>query len=477
MLDTNNKQLKILLVRPPRIKQAVTLGEFMFAEPIGLEIVYTILKDKYQVKILDLMAIDEDYKEVLNSYKPHIVGITSLCIDVNMVLNFAKKTKEFNPEIITFAGGTQAYLDPEAFYSEYIDHVFKFTTRSNLLQLIDSIENSSRLLINYLKYSNVYSTIPLIDGIHSKVNGYKSTNKFGKNQCIAPDRTSTARYRHLYSYLGFRPCAIMQTSLGCSKNCDFCLRWRIEGHKEEDIAMIEVIDQIKSIKEPSIMIYDNDFLNNKDRLEEFCDLLEVNEIKKNFICYASVKSIISHPDTVKRVVKNGLRAVLVGYETFNQQELINYSKKSSVEDSFVASKILKEIGLDCWASFIMHPDWDAADFKSFRKYIKDLNPEISTFSPLTPFPNLPMYEEYKDRLLFSKNDYESWSFGKVGIKPSKLTLKKYYYEMLKTILYINLVTNSASYMRKRFGISTIARLGKGSMKVFFTYIRLMINAR
>jgi len=34
--------MKILLVRPPRIKQAVTLGELMFCEPIGLEIVSAI---------------------------------------------------------------------------------------------------------------------------------------------------------------------------------------------------------------------------------------------------------------------------------------------------------------------------------------------------------------------------------------------------------------------------------------------------
>jgi hypothetical protein len=32
--------MRVLLLRPPRIKQAVTIGEFMFCEPLGLEIVY-----------------------------------------------------------------------------------------------------------------------------------------------------------------------------------------------------------------------------------------------------------------------------------------------------------------------------------------------------------------------------------------------------------------------------------------------------
>lgn len=49
--------MRILLVRPPRREKAVSLGDFMFAEPIGLECVYAALKDRHDVKILDLMLL------------------------------------------------------------------------------------------------------------------------------------------------------------------------------------------------------------------------------------------------------------------------------------------------------------------------------------------------------------------------------------------------------------------------------------
>ena len=457
----SNKKLKVLLVRTPRIKQAVTVGEFMFAEPIGLEIIYTILKESCEVEILDLMVPGENFEATCKKFQPDIVGITSLCIDVKMVLHFAKKAKEINRDIITLVGGTQAYLSPKSFFDTNIDYVFKYTTRKNLGELFD--------------YISKREVPPLIDGVYSKIHEYKSTEVFGRNEYIVPDRTSTAKYRKHYSYLGFKPCAIMQTSLGCSKNCDFCLRWRIEGAKEEDIDLECIIKQIQEIDEPSIMIFDNDFLNNKERLGDLCDLLETLKIDKNFICYASVKSILSHPDTIKRMAKNGLKAVLVGYETFNQEEMIKYKKKSTVEDSFKASRILKDIGIDCWASFMLHPDWDKDDFVRFRKYIKELSPEISTFSPLTPFPNLPLYEQYKDRLLFDEREYEAWSFGKVSIRPLKMTLRKYYLEVLKTLLFINIRMNRAPYMIKRFGISTLLRIGIGSFRVLPTYIRLMMK--
>lgn len=70
----SNKRLKILLVRPPRIKQAVTLGEFMFAEPIGLEIVYAVLSDEYDVKILDLMVSGENFESTCDEFNPDVVG-------------------------------------------------------------------------------------------------------------------------------------------------------------------------------------------------------------------------------------------------------------------------------------------------------------------------------------------------------------------------------------------------------------------
>lgn len=454
--------MKILLVRPPRIKQAVTLGEFMFCEPIGLEIVHGVLKDRYELRILDMMIEQDALEEECKSFKPDVVGITSLCIDVNMVKRIAKDVKALNKDIVTVAGGTQALLNPSAFFCDSIDHVMKYTTKENLNKLFDTIASKE--------------DIPLIDGVYSRINDFSSNGVFGRNEYIIPDRSSTQKYREHYSYLGYKPCAIMQTSTGCSKNCDFCLRWRLEGGSEKDIELDTIIEQIKEIQEDSIMFYDNDFLNNKDRVEKFCDLIEKNSIVKNFICYSSVKSIISHAQTLKRMAKCGLRTVIVGYETFNQEEMDTYKKKSTVEDSYTASAVLKEAGLDCWASFMLHPDWNTKDFKSFRRFIKKLKPEISSFSPLTPFPNLPMYEKHKDRLLFSAEDYEQWSFGKVAIRPSKMSLSRYYFEMLKTILFVNLYMNSAPYMIKRFGFLTLFRVTKGSLKVLPVYIKLMIDS-
>ncbi len=452
--------MKVLLVRPPRIKQAIALGEFMYSEPIGLEMVYAMLEDSYQVEILDLMSEKTEIEAKLREYQPQVVGITTLCIDVPTVIELAERVKKYDPKLVTIIGGTQTFLNSKAFFIDIVDHVMQYTTTKNIKELFKYLERGGE-------------TLPRIDGICSRVHGFKTTGKKGNNEYVHPNRASTAKYRKNYSYFGYNPSAIMGTAQGCSKLCRFCLRWRIEGPSEEYFPMDFVKEEIKSIQEETIMIFDNDFLHNANRLRELCDFLEKEGIRKNFICYASVSSILKNQEVIERFRAFGLKAVLVGYETFKDEELKRYEKKSNIEDNLAASRFLKKVGVDVWASFMLHPDWSTADFKAFRSYLKTLNPEVTSFSPLTPFPNLPLYKEYQDRLLVSKEDFEKWSFGQVTIRPSKMSLRRYYFETLKTNLYVNLPLKNVSYMIKKFGIFSVFRLFRGSISLFVKYLKLM----
>ncbi len=455
--------MKILLVRPPRIKKAITIGEFMFCEPIGLEALYAVLKKNHTVKILDLMVDKVDIVDECIDWKPNLIGLTSLCVDVGNVLAIAQKVKAHDQNISIMVGGTQAFIEPSSFHDDAVDHILQYTTTENLLQLIGHLEAGE--------------AVPPIDGIESKERKFKSTGIEGRNEYIVPDITSTDRYRKHYSYFGYRPCAIMQTSQGCGKRCSFCLRWRIEGGRETPQDMAVVFDQIKRIKESNIMVFDNDFLCDGTRLETLCDFLESTGIQKTFLCYGSVHSILKNRKAVARFAKNGLSAVLVGYESFNPSELQSYAKKSSPDDNLETAQFLKQIKVDAWASFIMHPDWSVEDFKKFRQHIRQLRPEISSMTPLTPFPSLPLFKEYSDRLLINRNDYEKWNFGTVGIMPSHMSLRRYYIEILKSNLYVNLVMNNTAYLMRKFGVMTLIRLLAGSLRLTNRYILLMLRSK
>jgi radical SAM superfamily enzyme YgiQ (UPF0313 family) len=454
--------LKILLIRPPRIKQSITVSDFMFSEPLGLEMIYGILEVDHIVEIFDMMVEKISLEEKLIDYKPNVVGITSLCIDVNKVNEMGMKIKEFDKTIVTVVGGTQSYLNPKAYYNRFIDHIFQYTSSENLKMFYNEID------LNYLSKP--------IDGILSRQFDYKSTGKPGRNEYLLPNRNSTEKYRSQYSYFGYRPAAIMEFGIGCEKTCDFCLRWRIEGSKESLIDLDIIKEDLVQIKEPTIMFIDNDFFANEEKILMFLELIKQLDINKNFIVYGSVNGIIKYEKLIKEFVGLGLKAILVGYESFKESELIKYRKKSTIDDNYIAAKILRDMKVDVWASFMAHPDWNKQDFKDFRKYINSLKPQIASINPLTPFPNLPLYKEYEDRLLYTDEDYEKWSFGQVIIKPSAMSLRKYYWELLKTNLYVNLFTNNKTEMLKHFGIGNMVRLVIGSLGSLKKYILLMVGA-
>lgn len=447
--------MNILLVRPPRIKQAITLSSFMFSEPIGLEMIYEVLYKKHNVEIFDMMIEKGTLSEKLLDFKAHMVGITSLCIDVKMLIKLAQETKKVDKDILVMVGGTQAFLNPHSFVDDSVDYIFKYTNTKNIIAVTKKEEN--------------------IPGVLQRSEDFRDSKIPGRNEYLPPNRESTLKYRDYYSYFGYKPAAIIEYGIGCEKSCDFCLRWRIEGFKEDFINRDLFIKDLLSIKEETIMLFDNDFFSSREKLESFIEIIKKYNLKKNFIVYGSVEGTLLYKDLISEFKDLGLKAVLIGYETFNDDELKNYNKNTLSRDNIRASEIFKELKIDVWASFMAHPDWTKKDFKSFRNHIKKLNPQISSINPLTPFPNLPMYKEYENRLLYKADDYEKWSFGQVIIRPLNMSLRSYYFELLKAYIDINLFINNSTEMIKKYGIKNISRILLGSLGASFKYIKLMIK--
>ncbi len=456
--------MRVLLVRPWVNKKITTVKNFLFGEPLGIECVSTILKEQgHKTVLADFMAEPNGKLEYyLQKFKPHIVGITSQCTDVENVLEIANAVKRFQPKITVIVGGVQAMVYPNSFFRENVDHVFKSTTRENYRKLMDLIRSGER-------------QTGAIEGIFSKEMDFKNEVEGCYNEYVKPDTAVSRRYRKLYSYVGFQPCAVIQTSFGCRNRCRFCVRWKLEGAKLREVPIEEIVQQISELSEPYVMICDNDFLINKQRLIRFCELLEERRIQKKYICYGSVNSILEKPELFSRLARNGITAVIVGYESFDDAQLKEYNKASTTDENLRATRILQKNKIACWGSFILHPDWSKDDFKKLLKYKNLLRPELMTFSPLNPHPLTPLFEEYRERLLYDETDYEKWNFGDVLIRPSKMSLKTYYFEVLKFAFAVNFNPYSAWYSLRAFPIRNTLRMLFGFHALFGVYVKNMIR--
>ena len=456
--------MRVLLVRPNLNKKTTTVKNFLFGEPLGIECVSTILKEiGHEVLLVDLLVESKrNFKKYLKTFKPDVVGFTSQCTDIDNILILAADVKKFNSNIKIIVGGIQATISPEAYFNKNIDYVFKSTTRENYKQLMEQIENG---------------TDEEIIGIYSRKRQYQLTLPSCQNEYVKPDRECSAKYRKKYNYVGFSPCAILQTSYGCKNHCKFCVRWRIEGPKVVELPIKDVVDEIESLNEPYVMIIDNDFLANEKRLLQFLDLIEKRNIKKKYIVFGSVNNIIDKEYIFERLSKIGFVAVIVGYESFDNKQLKEWTAKTTKDDNIKATQILQKNKIAIWGSFILHPDFSKEDFKKLIKYHKLLKPELLTFSPLVPHPLTPLYNEFKDRLIYDQEDYEKWNFGDVLIYPSKMTLKEYYWEVLKFGIPINLNLYSVKYMLTAFPLKNTLKMVFGFNQSIKVYLKNIFSRR
>ena len=159
-------------------------------------------------------------------------------------------------------------------------------------------------------------------------------------------------------------------------------------------------------KETEIYIVDDDFLFNPKRLLEFCDLLEKNNIQKKYLVYGRADFIAENEPVIKRLKEVGLRAVIVGLESCDSKELVDYNKKTQVETNEKAVEILKKYDVECYGTFILGLDWKKEDFKALGNWIKKLGITFVNLQPLTPLRGTELYEQFKKDFIIKEEEYD-----------------------------------------------------------------------
>ena len=454
-------RLRILLLRPRPPKETIGLQHVMICEPLELEyLVGNIDKAKASVKIIDMILEKKPIEFFINKYKPHIVGMTAYITHVGAVKEMARKIKRLSNKTITVVGGVHAEVVPEDFTSKYIDCIIC----SNPVETFNKIIDRVRAGVDTKEIEGTY------------VKGKKHIRTSSYN-ILPPDRSSVKKYRKKYYYMFHNPCALIKTSLGCPYTCSFCFCKEITGGKYFARKIDEVMEELESIKEREIYIVDDDFLFNENRLNLFCDELEKRNIHKRFLVYGRADFIASHEKVIGRLSRHGLSAVIVGVESVREKDLKDFNKRSSLENNEKAIRILQKYGIELYATMILQPDFTKKDFRQIEDYIIGLNVSFVNLQPLTPLPGTEIYDDYKDKILVSRKDYAMWDLAHIVLEPKYMSIRQYYYQIIKTYARIVLRPDNIIKMLKKYGIKEVAKMWWGSQFVTLQYIGKIIRGR
>ena len=453
--------MRVLLVRPKPDKETIGLQNVMICEPLELEYIGAYIEPLgHEVKIVDMILEKKSLSHFIKKYKPQVVGITSYIAHINIVKKYAKEIKATDSFCKVIVGGVHAEVVPEDFVDENIDYILQANGLKTFGDILKSIEENKEPLY--------------LEGVWNE----------NKAKCLKetifnyphPKRSLVDKYREKYYYMFHNPCALIKTSYGCPYKCSFCFCRKITDGKYFTRDLNDIIEEVKSIKEREIYIVDDDFLVDRNRILNFCRLLVENNLDKRFLIYARADFIASNEDIIKEFSATGLRAVIVGLESSSEEELRKYNKKSSVEINEKAIDILKKYKVECYGTLILGVEWDDNDFKRLYKWIKKIDIKFINLQPFTPIPGTDLFEEYKDKLIIPRQEHEKWDLAHLTVMPSKMSIRKYYWNIIKLYYKITMNPKNVIKMIREYGLKENIKLSIGASKITMQYIAKMFKA-
>jgi hopanoid biosynthesis associated radical SAM protein HpnJ len=196
------------------------------------------------------------------------------------------------------------------------------------------------------------------------------------------------------------------TGRGCKSRCTFCL-WpqTIGGHRYRTRSVGHVIDELiwarKAFPQVKEFFFDDDTLtDNIPRVEALA-----REIGKLGIVWSCNAKGNVPRETLKVLKDNGLRLLLVGYESGNQKILHNIKKGMRVDVAKRFTKDCHDLGIVIHGTFILGlPGETKETIEETMRFAAEINPHTIQVSLAAPYPGTFLYKQaLENRWLVDEN--------------------------------------------------------------------------
>lgn len=336
-------------------------------------------------------------REVINKYKPDLIGTTGVTMNIKTALKILKEYSEESPESTIAIGGPHASFDAQDLLrdNDFLDIVVRGEGELTAMELIDKLDDPE--------------SYPSIPGISFRSRGaviHNEARPFIENINVLPYPA-----RHLVQLSKYKALGLplnMITSRGCPFECIFCVGSKMVGRRVRYFDTKRVVDEFQMLSSmgfKQINIVDDLFTSHKKRCIEICEEIIRRGIKHEWTAFARV-------DTVNRelleVMKDaGCTMLCFGIESGVQEILDRVKKKTTLEKIEKALILCREIGIVPMASYIMGLPGETPDtVRQTMDFAKGLCNSYG-FHILAPFPGTEVREkaeEYGMRILTSDWD-------------------------------------------------------------------------
>jgi len=362
----------------------------------NLQVIKTDLKEKGVERVKN--DVFDDFENVVNEYKPDIIGVSVFEISYTQGLNLLKRVKDYDG--IKIMGGIHATFSPEEIINEdSVDIVCIGEGEDAIVDLANFVRDKK-------DYSNIKNLWVKKDGkiIRNCVRPLKDINEIPFQDWTIYDK------KRLYKpFLGdIVVTAGIQTSRGCFGQCTFCCNPNLQKIYDGQGRFFRVRDIEKTIAEIRylkdkydinfIKFVDADFLaKSKKDFNKFVEMYK--KIKIPF--WAEARADMITDEKAKALEDIGCKGFAIGIESGNEFIRNDILKKDvSNEQIEKAIKILKKTDMRICVNIIIGIPFETRemifDTINFLRKIKIHNPIVNIFNPYrgTPLYDLCVKEKY-----------------------------------------------------------------------------------
>ncbi|MFH1063151.1 MAG: radical SAM protein [Candidatus Omnitrophota bacterium] len=410
--------MKILLLNPwffPRYSRsqrspAVTKSGTLYY-PVWLAYAAAVLEKKgFAVKLIDAPARGMKQKEIAalaQDYQPDLIVVDTSTPSIYNDVEIAAELKSLLPKsFITLVGTHVSALPQESLdLNQSIDAVARAEYDYTIAELAGVLAQKGDLTkvsgISFRQAGQVIHNpdrprISNLDEIPFVSSAYKKHLNINQYFFAASDY----------------PMVQIFTARGCPFQCFFCVYPQtIHGHLYRTRSPENVVEEFAYIQEQlpevrEVVIEDDTFSVDKNRVRKICDLLIQRNIKLKW--NANVRADLDL-DTMRLMKKAGCRLIIIGFESADQTILDNIQKGAQADrmDQFFADT--KKAGLLLHAAFMAgNPGETKETLAKTFALAKRFMPDTVQFFPLMAYPGTKAYKWAKENNLLKSERFSDW---------------------------------------------------------------------
>ena len=419
--------MRVALISMPDVVPIVIHEMAVHMPNHGIASIGGNIDPQHDVVLIDLVRKRNNVagylRKTLKKLNPGLIGLSAMTWQYHTCLALVALIREILPDTKIALGGYHTTLLSQEIAgsdeSEGVDFMVK-----------GEGEEAFRRLTNALDRAGGTDRVEEIPGLsYRDSNGQWVHNEPGPlcdlsklKLPIRDRRRLTGGYHAMVSKI-----EVMETSRGCTRNCNFCSINHMYGRSYRTYPIERIIADLDDIyynkKTRLVFITDDNMLLNPRWVEEVCDAIIKRKYRNlKLVVQADCVSIARHEKVVQKMAQAGFGIVFLGIESASERNLKEMDKAEIIAKAKQAVANCHKHGMMVMGGLIFGlPDDDEDSIRSNYQFLKDLDADTSYCQMLSPFPKTVIREHLlEEGLVTNPDNYERYNGMWANVKTRHL---------------------------------------------------------